>query len=96
MKKWVTKLQCHYNKNFIISRTGQIVVVFNVSSKSTQDRLLASNFGVESADATYTFITLIITLGALYSCVNHGVLAQQELGRVIKQEVWERLFRNKL
>ena len=54
-----------------------------------QDRLLAYNFGVESADATYTFITLIKTLGAIYSNVNHAVLAQQELGWGIKQGVWE-------
>ena len=36
-----------HNKNFIVSRRGQIVVFFNVCSKSTQDRLLASNFMVE-------------------------------------------------
>ena len=82
MKNWVTKLQHLSNKNFIISCSGQIAVVFNSCSKSTQDRLLASNFGLESADATYTFITLIKTLGAIYSSVNH---AQQELGRGLKQ-----------
>ena len=41
-----------------------------------QDSQLASNFGKESADATYTFIMLIKTLGAIYSSVNHAVLAQ--------------------
>ena len=65
------------------------VVVFNACSKSMQDRLLASNFGVESADDKYTFITLIKTLGAISSRVNHAVLAQQELGRGLKQGGWE-------
>ena len=41
------------------------------------------------ADARYTFITLIKTLGAIYSSVNHAVLAQQELGQGIKQGVRE-------
>ena len=52
MKNWVAKLQRLYNKNFIVSRSGQIVVVFNACSKSPQDRLMASNFGMESAVAT--------------------------------------------
>ena len=63
--------------------------VFNACSKSLQDRILASNFGVESSDVTFTLITLIKTLGAINSSVNHAVLAQQELGRGIKQGVQE-------
>ena len=85
VKNWVTKLQHLYNKNIIVSRSVQIGVVFNSCSKITQDRLLASNFGLESADATYTLIKLIKTLGAIYSSVNHAVLAQQELGQGLKQ-----------
>ena len=46
-------------------RSGQIAVVFKTCSKNLQDRLLASNFAVESADATYTFIMLIKTLLAI-------------------------------
>ena len=76
VKNLATKLQ---------SCSGQIAVVFNACSKSSQDRLLALNFGMESVDATYTFINLIKTLGALHSSVNHAVLAQQELGKGIKQ-----------
>ena len=63
VKSWVTAIQRRFNENFIISRPGQLAVVFNACSKSTQNRLLASNFGVESKDETYTFITLIKTLG---------------------------------
>ena len=85
IKNWVTKLQRLYNENFIVSRSGQIAVVFNGCSKSTQERLLASNFRIVSADATYNFIRLIKTLGAIYSSENHAVLAQQELGRGLKQ-----------
>ena len=33
MKNCVTKLQCLYNKNFIVSHSGQIAVVFNACSK---------------------------------------------------------------
>ena len=44
---------------------------------------------MESADKEYTFITLMKTLGAIYSSVNHAVLAQQELGRGLKQDVHE-------
>ena len=44
---------------------------------------------MESADNEYTFITLMKTLGAIYSSVNHAVLAQQELGRGLKQDVHE-------
>ena len=71
VKNWVTKLQRIYNENFIVSCCGQIAMVFKACSKSTQDRLLASNFGTESADETYNFITLVKTLGGIYSSVNH-------------------------
>ena len=76
VKNWVRKLQRVYNENFIVSCSRQIAVVFKACSKITKDRLFTSNFGVESADATYTFIMLIKTLGAIYSSVNHAVLAQ--------------------
>ena len=33
----------------------------------------------------YNFITLVKTLGAIYSSVNHAEVAQQELGRGLKQ-----------
>ena len=81
IKNWVTQLQRLFNKNFVVSSCGQIAAVFNACSKSTQDRLLASNFGTESAEKTYNFITLVITLGVIYSSVNHAVVAQQELGQ---------------
>ena len=48
--KWITILQKMFNENFVVSRTGRLAVVFNAYSKSTQERLLAANFGVESAD----------------------------------------------
>ena len=82
-------LKRRFNKNFIVSCTGQLAVIFNTCSKSTQERLLPSNFEVESADETYTFITLLKTLGAIYSSVNHAVLAQKELGRGLKKGVRE-------
>ena len=63
-----------------------LAVIFNVCWKSTQDRLLAANFSGESAEEEYTFITLIKTLGAIYSSVNHAVLAQEELERGLKQD----------
>ena len=85
MKNLVTKLQRLYNENFIVNRSGQILVVFNTYSKSTQERLLASNFGMENEDAMYNFITLIKTLGAIYSSVNQAVLAQKELEQGLKQ-----------
>ena len=78
VKNWVTRLQQLFNKKFVVSRWGQMAVVFNACSKSTQDQLLASNFGTESAVETYNFITLVKTLGAIYSSVNHAVFAQQE------------------
>ena len=34
---------------------------------------------------TYNFITLVKTLGAIYSSINHAVVAQQELERGLKQ-----------
>ena len=51
--------------------------------------MLAANFGGESAEEKYTFILLIKTLGAIYSSVNHAVLAQEELGRGIRQDIME-------
>ena len=68
VKNWVTKLQRLYNENFIVSHCGQIAVVFNACTKSTKDRLLASDFGTESAVEIYNFITLIKTLGAIMLC----------------------------
>ena len=59
--------------------------MFNACSKSTQECLLAANFGKESAAEAYHFTSLIKTLGAMYASVNHAVLAQQELGRELKQ-----------
>ena len=85
VKNWVTRLQWLFNKSFVVSRWGQMVVFFNACSKSTQDRLLASNFGTESAVDPYNFILLVKTLGAIYSIVNHAVVAQQELGQGLKQ-----------
>ena len=61
-----------------------MAVVFNACSKNTQDRLLASSFGTESAGETYNFIMLVKTLGAIYLSVNRAVVTQQELGRGLK------------
>ena len=77
VKNWMTKLQRIYNENFIVSRCGQIAVMFSTCSKSKQDWILASGFCTESADESYNFITLIKTLGGIYSSVNHAVVAQQ-------------------
>ena len=60
-------------------------MVFNACSKSTQERLLAANLGKESAAEAYNLISLVKTLGAMYASVNHAILAQQELGRGLKQ-----------
>ena len=65
VKSWITVLQKQFNENFILSRQGRLAVIFNACAKSTQDRLLAANFGRESAEEEYTFITLIKTLGAI-------------------------------
>ena len=51
-------------------------MVFNACSKSTQERLLAADFGTESAEDTYDFVSLVKTLGAMYQSVNHAVVAQ--------------------
>ena len=37
VKNWVRRLQRLFNKNFVVSCWGQIAVVFNACSKSTQD-----------------------------------------------------------
>ena len=89
VKSWIMVLQKQFNENFIVSRQGRLAVIFNTCSKSTQDRLLAANFGGESAEEEYTFITLLKTLGAIYSSLNHAVLAQEELGRGLKQDIKE-------
>ena len=57
----------------------------SVKNWSTQDQLLTSNFGTESAVEPYNFITLVKTLGVIYSSVNHAVVAKQELGQGLKQ-----------
>ena len=85
VKTWVNKLDRLYNENFIVSRFGRLAVVFNACSKSTQERLLAANFGTESAVDTYDFVSLVKMLGAMYASVNHAVIAQQELGRGLRQ-----------
>ena len=82
---WVTKLERMFNKNFVVSRWGRMAVVYNACSKSTQERLLAAKFGTESAVETYNFISLVKRLGAMYASVNHAVVAQQELGRGLRQ-----------
>ena len=85
VKNWVSKLDRVFNENFVVSRWGRLAVVYNACSKSTQERLLAANFGTNSAVDTYNFISLVKTLGAMYASVNHTVIAQQELGRGRKQ-----------
>ena len=62
-----------------------MALVFNACSKSTQERLLAAKFGTESSVETYNFISLVKTLGAMYASLNHAVVAQQELGRGLRQ-----------
>ena len=85
VKTWVNKLDRLFNENFIVSRFGRLAVVFNACSKSTQERLLAADFGTESAEDTYDFVSLVKTLGAMYQSVNHAVVAQNELGRGMRQ-----------
>ena len=74
VKNWVTRLQWLFKENFVVSRWSQMAVLFNACSKSTQDRLLAANFGTESAVETYNFITLVKILGVIYSNVIHAVV----------------------
>ena len=86
VKDWVTHLTRLFNESFVVSRMGRLAVIFNACSKSTQERLLAADFGTDSADAEYDFVALIKTLGAVYNIVNHAIVAQNELGRGLKQE----------
>ena len=67
IKNWVITLEVErlFNEKFVVSRWGRMAVVYNACSKSTQERLLASNFGTESAVETYNFISLVKTLGAI-------------------------------
>ena len=81
VKAWITKLDRMFNENFVVSRFGRLAVVFNACSKSTQERLLSADFGTDSAEDTYDFVSLVNTLGALYQSVNHTVVAQNELGK---------------
>ena len=71
VKAWVTQLNRMFNVNFVVSRFGRLAVVFNACSKSTQERLLAADFGTDSAEDTYDFVSLVKTLGAVYNSVNH-------------------------
>ena len=63
VKNWVNRFDRLFNESFIVSRYGRLAVVFNACSKSTQERLLAANFGKDSAGETYNFISLVKTLG---------------------------------
>ena len=85
VKAWVTKLSRMFNENFVVSRFGRLAVVFNACSKSTQERLLAADFGTDSAEDMYDFVSLVKTLGAVYNSVNHAVVAQNELGKGMRQ-----------
>ena len=85
VKAWVTQLTRQFNESFVVSRVGRLAVVFNGCSKSTQERLLAADFGTDSAEDTYDFISLVKTLGAVYNSVNHAVVAQNELGKGMRQ-----------
>ena len=66
VRDWVTYLTRKFNEHFIVSRRGRLAVVFNACSKGTQERLLAADFGADSAEDTYDFLKLIKTLGAVY------------------------------
>ena len=66
VKNWVNRLDRLFNENFIVSRYGRLAVVFNACSKSTQERLLAANFGTESAVDTYNFISLVKRLVCIH------------------------------
>ena len=70
VKNWVNKFDRIFNESFVVSRYGRLEVVFNACSKSTQECLLAANFGKESAVEAYNFISLVKTLGAIYASVN--------------------------
>ena len=81
----MNKLDRLFYENFIVSRFGRLAVVINACSKSTQERLLAADLGTESAEDTYDFVSLVKTLGAMYQSVNHAVVAQNELGKGMRQ-----------
>ena len=85
VKTWVNKLDRLFNEKFIVSRFGRLAVVFNACSKSTQERLLTADFGTESVEDKYDFVSLVKTLGAIYQSINHAVVAQNELGKGMRQ-----------
>ena len=89
VKAWVTQLTRQFNESFVVSRVGRLAVVFNGCSRSTQERLLAAGFGKDSAEDMYDFISLVKTLGAVYNSVNHAVVAQNELGKGMRQAAQE-------
>ena len=49
---------------FVVSCMGRLTTVFNAYSCATRDRLLAANFGQDSDEDMYTYVTLIKMLGA--------------------------------
>ena len=55
-------------------------MVFNACSKSMQERLFAADFGTESAEDMYEFVSLVKTLWAMYQLVNHAVVARMNWG----------------
>ena len=45
VKNWITTLQKMFNKNFVVSRTGRLAVLFNACSKSKIDCLRQTSVG---------------------------------------------------
>ena len=59
---------------FVVSCMGRLTTVFNAYSCATRDRLLAANFGQDSDEDMYTYVTLM--LGAKYNSIDNAVKAQ--------------------
>ena len=64
---------------FVVSCMGRLTTVFNAYSCATRDRLLAANFGQDSDEDMYTYVTLIKMLGAKYNSINNAVKAQWQI-----------------
>ena len=62
-----------------------MAAIYNPCSSSTRERILAANFGEESKADTYTYQNLLNMLGAIYSSVEHAVVAQRQIAQGLKQ-----------
>ena len=67
IQEWASLWEECFNLNFIVSWLGRLAALYDTCLHSTQERLLAANFGEESNSESNTYLNLVKMIGEIYN-----------------------------